>query len=87
MKERRRFPRTRVFKGAKLIVPGQTKIPCIVRDLSAQGAGLQLRTSVDLAEEFDLCFDTGQRIRQCRMVWRSVTLAGVSFAPAAQVRQ
>jgi len=87
MKERRRFPRSSVFKGAKLIVSGQAKVACIVRDLSAQGAGLQLRASADLPEEFDLCFDTGQRIRRCRKVWRNATLVGVSFAPVAEVRQ
>jgi len=84
MIERRRFPRSRVFKSAKLVVPGQAKVPCIVRDLSAKGAGLQLHGGADLPEEFDLCFDTGQRIRQCRMVWRNVMFAGVSFEPAAR---
>lgn len=84
MIERRRFPRSRVFKGAKLIAPGRAKVPCTVRDLSAQGAGLQLLGSADLPEEFDLCFDTGQRIRQCRKVWRNVTLVGVSFEPVVR---
>jgi PilZ domain len=85
MIERRRFPRSRVFKGAKLIVPGRPKVACIVHDLSARGAGLQLPGSVDLPEKFDLCFDTGQKLRECRMVWRNVTLAGISFEPRPQI--
>jgi PilZ domain len=84
MTERRRFPRSRVFKGAKLIVPGQARVACIVRDISAQGAGLQLPGSVDLPDVFDLCFDTGQRIRGCRKVWRTSMLAGVWFEPQLQ---
>jgi len=84
MAERRRFPRSKVFKGAKLIVPGQERVSCIVHDLSAAGAGLQLLGSVDLPDVFDLCFDTGQRIRECRKVWRTSTLAGISFEPRPQ---
>ena len=84
MIERRRFPRNKCFKGAKLIAPGHARVPCIVRDLSAAGAGLQLLGSADLPDEFELCFETGQRFRQCRMVWRNVTLAGVSFGPRAE---
>jgi len=82
MPERRRFPRTRVFKGAKVILPGRAAVSCIVRDLSTHGAGLQLASSADLPAEFDLAFDTGYR-RKCRFVWRSLTNVGVSFAQPA----
>lgn len=83
MSERRRFPRSNVFKSAKIIAPGQDKIACIVRNLSACGAGVQLAGGVDLPADFDLCFDTGQRLRHCRIVWRSQTEAGISFEPRA----
>jgi hypothetical protein len=83
MRERRSVPRAKVFKGAKVILPGHPTVCCVVRDLSIQGAGLQFSSSADLPAEFDLAFDTGHRLRQCRIAWRSQTNAGVSFAPQA----
>lgn len=81
MVERRRFPRMRVFKGAKVVARSGASVPCVVRDLSAQGAGLQLSSCADLPTEFDLSFDTGRRLRNCRIAWRNHTGVGVSFEP------
>jgi hypothetical protein len=83
MDERRCVPRTKVFRGAKAILPGRAPIACIVRNLSTQGAGLQLANSDDLPAEFDLTLDTGLKLHNCRIAWRSRTDVGVSFAQAA----
>ena len=48
MEDRRHFPRTRCFKGATITAPGQA-VACIVRNVSAEGAGLQLSYSVTSA--------------------------------------
>ena len=79
MLERRRFPRTRVFKGAKLILGGRSTLSCIVRNLSNHGACLQLPSTRDLSAEFDLSFDTGRTLRKCRIAWQTLTNVGVSF--------
>jgi hypothetical protein len=79
MIERRRFPRTKVFKGAKLILAGRSTISCIVRDLSNHGACLQLASTVGLPGQFDLTFDTGYTFRECRIAWQTWTNVGVSF--------
>jgi hypothetical protein len=42
MQNRRRFPRTKCFKGAKILSHNHAAVPCIVRDISVEGAGLQL---------------------------------------------
>ena len=81
MPERRCVPRKKVFKGAKLVVPGRAAVSCIVRDLSPDGAGLQLASAADLPVEFDLTFDTGQKPRRCRLAWRGLTNVGVTFQP------
>jgi hypothetical protein len=83
MPERRCHPRTKVFKGAKLILPGRAAVSCIVRDLSTGGAGLQLTSTSDLPAEFDLAFDTGHMVRKCRVAWRTQTNVGVAFQPQA----
>jgi len=79
MLERRRFPRIKVFKGAKIILAGRSTITCVVRNLGNHGACLQLPSTADLPAEFDLSFDTGVTLRKCRVAWQTITNAGVSF--------
>jgi hypothetical protein len=79
MVERRRFPRTKVYKSAKVILVGRSTVSCIVRDLSDHGACLQLTSTADLPGEFGLSFDTGRGLRKCRIAWRTQTNVGVSF--------
>jgi hypothetical protein len=79
MLERRRFPRTKVFKSAKLILTDRLTVSCIVRDLSNHGACLHLLSTAGLPAEFDLSFDTGHTFRKCRIAWQTLTNVGVSF--------
>jgi hypothetical protein len=79
MLERRRFQRTIVFKAATLMLADHSTLACVVRDLSNHGARLQLPSTADLPDKFDLTFDTGHTLRKCRVAWQTVTNAGVSF--------
>jgi methyl-accepting chemotaxis protein len=83
MLERRRFPRTKVFKGAELILASRSTIGCIVRDLSNHGACLHLPNTVGLPAEFELTFDMGHTLRKCRIAWQTLTNVGVSFEQPA----
>ncbi len=79
MLEHRLFPRTKVFKGAKLILAGRVTVSCVVGDLSNHGACLHLPSTADLPAEFDLSFDSGHTLRKCRITWQTHTSVGVSF--------
>ena len=79
MLERRRFPRTTVYKGAKVILVGGSTVRCVVRNLSNHGARLQFASTADIPAEFDITFDTGRTLRQCRVAWQTLTNLGVSF--------
>ena len=84
MIERRRFPRTKVFTGAKVILANRSTVSCIVRNLGNHGACLHLPSTADLPAEFDLSFDTGLTLRKCHIAWQTITNVGVSFEqPAA----
>jgi len=83
MLERRRFPRTKVFKGAKIILAGRSTVNCIVRNLGNHGACLHLPSTADLPAEFDLSFDTCLTSQKCRVAWQTVTNVGVSFEELA----
>src|SRR3984957_14911688 len=79
MLERRRVPRTKVFKGAKLILAARSTVSCVVRNLTNQGALLQLPSTRDITTEFDLSFDKGRTLRKSHVVWQTFTKIGVSF--------
>jgi PilZ domain len=79
MLERRRFPRTNVFKGAKVILANRSTANCVVRNLGNHGACLHLPRTAKLPVEFDLSFDTGHTLRKCRLAWHTITNVGVSF--------
>jgi hypothetical protein len=83
MLERRQFPRTRVFKGAKLTLVGGLTVDCTVCNLSNHGAYLQLSSNFALAAEFDLSFDGCRTFRKCHKIWQTFTNVGVSFQQAA----
>ena len=79
MQERRKVARTRVLKGAKMLLGKSSVIDCVARDLTNSGAGLQVPSTNELPESLDLTLDTGHTIRRCRLVWRKLNKAGVEF--------
>ena len=81
MAERRRFTRTKVYKAAKLVVGGSPVNSCVVRDVSSHGARLDLESTANVPNEFDLRFNTGRTFRNCRVAWRTRSNVGVFFEP------
>ena len=79
MGERRKSGRSRVLKSAKLVLGHASIIDCVVRNLTNNGARIQIANTVDLPQAFEMTFDGGHSIRPCRLVWRSVTETGVEF--------
>ena len=79
MQERRKITRTRVIKGAKLLLGKSSVRDCVVRDLSDAGAGVEVPNTIDLPEALDLTFNGGRSLRPCRLVWRKINKTGVEF--------
>jgi hypothetical protein len=79
MQERRKTPRTRVLKGAKMLLGKFSVIDCVVHDLTDSGAGLQVPNTNGLPETFDVTLDAGHSIRPSRLIWRKLDKAGVKF--------
>ncbi len=78
-RERRSTPRSRVLKGAKVIIGQSSVIDCVVRNVTNTGARIRIPNTVDLPEVFDLTFDGGYSFRSCQVKWRSITETGVQF--------
>ena len=53
--------------------------PCIVNNISADGARITLSTSVPLAGEFKVCIPQRHLDRAARLVWRKGDQLGVAF--------
>lgn len=59
---------------------GQSTIDCIVRSLSETGACVQVESTHDLPNEFQLVMQGGRERKSCRIVWQSDNRACVAFA-------
>ncbi|MCP3373056.1 helix-turn-helix domain-containing protein [Bradyrhizobium cajani] len=53
-------------------------VPCTIRDVSGTGARLQLNSSLWVAEQFTLIFQSGLR-KACKVAWRKGRLIGSAF--------
>jgi hypothetical protein len=76
---RRNSTRSRVLRGAKIILGTSSVMDCVVRNVTKSGARLQITNTVELPEDLGLTFDGGRSIRECRVVWRTVSETGVKF--------
>lgn len=77
--ERRSSPRLRTFKGATISLEG-VGLDCIVRNLSPDGACLDLEIStLAVLDGFELTIRPEGIQRHCRVVWRAGRKMGVAF--------
>ncbi len=78
MTERRTVPRRRVFKTGAIAYAGGG-VGCIVRNLSPNGARIDLTDPLSLPSSFTLVIRADNLTRRCRPVWRSAGKMGVAF--------
>jgi hypothetical protein len=76
--ERRRAPRKRVLKGARIVFNNhRSTIDCLVRSLSKHGAVLGLPSRAGIPREFELLLDG--ELRPARIVWESGGKIGIDW--------
>ena len=77
---RRSEPRRKVARTATILEQAApTPIPCVVLDVSASGARLDVDASATLPQHFKLLIDVDGSERQCEVVWRKENAVGVRF--------
>lgn len=79
MTEKRKADRHKTYKGGSINF-GTTTVDCIVRDLSATGAALQIQTQSGVPDNFTLIIRPERWKRSCKVAWRSPRRVGVLFA-------
>jgi hypothetical protein len=78
MIENRAAPRHKVLKRGSIRFNGGS-IDCMVRNLSSNGAGLDVTSPIGLPSSFTLVIEADHFIRHCRPVWGSQKRIGVAF--------
>jgi hypothetical protein len=77
--ERRRVPRQRTLKSARIVIdPQMPELECVVRNLSPDGA-LLLVPSLAVPDRFDLVFSASKPRHACKVAWRAHDRVGVVF--------
>jgi hypothetical protein len=78
MIEKRAVPRHRVLKGGMLAFGGGS-VDCTVRNISSNGARVDIVNPIGLPEAFTLVIETDRFMRRCHAVWSSEKRIGVAF--------
>jgi hypothetical protein len=79
MEERRATPRRRVFKAAAIEFDGAS-VDCTIRNLSPDGASLDIASPVGIPHEVTLNVVTLQTRWRGYIVWRKEGRVGMTFA-------
>jgi hypothetical protein len=80
MAERRKEPRSRSLRGGKILFNNkQSVISCTIRNISAEGANLQVQSTFGIPAFFDLLIEGETAARQCDLIWKANNRLGVEF--------
>jgi hypothetical protein len=79
MIEKRAISRRRVFKLGTLAFHEGGSLDCMVRNMSSNGARIDIASPADLPTSFTLVIEADRFMRECRAVWRSDQHVGVAF--------
>ena len=79
MIEKRAAPRHRVLKRGTLALSSGGGLDCTVRNLSQNGARIEIASPVGVPEVFTLVIEADHFMRPCRSVWSSEKQIGVAF--------
>jgi hypothetical protein len=85
MQERRQEDRQRTLKSGKIVFNDKRSvIDCLIRNLSDNGACLQVNSANGFPKCFELQIDSIEHSRPCRIVWETDTRLGIEFIEAHQ---
>jgi len=82
MEERRKVPRHRVFKAGSIGLNSAGAIDCRVRNMSSDGACLEVASQVGIPDDFVLVIAHDHLSEPCHVVWRDANRMGVAFRAA-----
>jgi hypothetical protein len=81
MEEKRRHPRTDVNEPA-YVSSGGSVMSCMVRNISAEGAAIDVENPAFVPEHFRLVMATDRSVHECKIAWIQQKRIGVTFTAA-----
>jgi PilZ domain len=78
MENHRIAPRQRVLKAGTIEFSG-SKVDCLIRNVSATGAALEVNSPLWFPDVFVLVMTADGSSRRCHIVWRNGKRIGVTF--------
>src|SRR6476620_10743100 len=76
--EKRGTQRQPILKAGTILFDG-SGIDCLVRNMSGEGANLEVESQIGITNSFDLVIDSEHSNHQCHVVWRKARRIGVAF--------
>ncbi len=84
MLDRRQSPRFKTYKAAQVVFNGRwSTLDCLVRNLSDQGACLEISSTTGIPATFSMSFKVEKSEQTCSLIWRSKDHLGVAFKHVA----
>ncbi len=83
MDERRRYPRTEINEPA-LVSAGGSVMRCVVRNISPEGAAIDVDNPAFVPARFRLVMNNGARVHECSIAWIQKNRIGLAFIAAPQ---
>lgn len=77
--EKRKHPRTEIDEPA-YVSAGGSVMSCTVRNISAEGAAIDVDNPAFVPPHFRLVMANGAPVRECRIAWIQQKRIGVTFA-------
>jgi hypothetical protein len=76
--EKRDTQRQPILKAGTISFDG-SGIDCLVRNMSGDGANLEVESQIGIPDSFDLVVDSEHSNHHCHVVWRKARRIGVAF--------
>jgi PilZ domain len=83
MDEQRKHPRTETNEPA-YVSSGGSVMHCMVRNISAEGAAIDIENPAFVPPRFRLVMANGSLVRECQIAWIQQKRIGVTFAAIPQ---
>jgi hypothetical protein len=83
MEEKRKHPRTEINEPA-FVSSGGSVMSCMVRNISAEGAAIEVDNPAFVPPRFRLVMANGSSVRECSIAWIQQKRIGVTFAAMPQ---
>lgn len=87
MQEKRKYPRTEVEEAAYVSSQGSV-MPCVVRNISREGAAIDVENPAFVPQQFRLVMAKDPSIvHQCRIAWIQKNRVGLTFVKTDEIAE